>query len=112
MLSSMTQNWWQWLRGWWTIGTLGEFSQLYDTISNIRARQCTRCARGMSRATRELLGPQERPTQPAAVKSLECSLDNPNNVLPQPCTPYCRCPRLSAACHSCLVVSVQTQGPL
>ena len=34
--------------------THGGFSRLYDTISKIRARQCTR---GMSRATRELLGP-------------------------------------------------------
>ena len=38
----MAQSWWQWLRGWWNIGTLGGFSRLYDTISKIRARHGTR----------------------------------------------------------------------
>ena len=38
----MAQGWWQWLRGWWNIGTLGGFSRLYDTISKIRARYATR----------------------------------------------------------------------
>ena len=36
------QSWWQWLRGWWNIGTIGGFSRLYDTISKIRARHGTR----------------------------------------------------------------------
>ena len=38
----MAQSWWQWLRGWWNNGTLGGLSRLYDKISKIRARQCTR----------------------------------------------------------------------
>ena len=38
----MAQSWWQWLRGWWNIGTIGGFSRLYDTISKIRARHGTR----------------------------------------------------------------------
>ena len=37
---------WQWLRGWWTIGTVGGFSRLYDTISKVRARQLTRNEQG------------------------------------------------------------------
>ena len=38
----MAQGWWQWLRGWWNIGTLGGFYRPYDKISKIRARQSER----------------------------------------------------------------------
>ena len=36
----------QWLRGWWNIGTLGGFSRLYDTISKVRARLTERNEQG------------------------------------------------------------------
>ena len=39
----MAQGWWQWLRGWWNIGSLGGFSRLYDTISNIREHVWLTC---------------------------------------------------------------------
>ena len=82
---SMAQGWRLLAQGWWNIATLGGFSRLYDTISKIRARHCTRNEQGYN-AT---LGPKSirRNLHAAAVSStLKCSLSFPNNVLPHPCT--------------------------
>ena len=75
----MAQSWWQWLRGWWNIGSIGGLFRLLDTISKVRARHDTRNEQGYS----QTLGYRslERPTQPAAVNCFADS-DYPKNVLP------------------------------
>ena len=32
----MAQSWWQWLRGWWNIATIGGFSRLYRLRQNLK----------------------------------------------------------------------------
>ena len=60
MLIPMAQSWWQWLRGWWNIGTLGGFSRLYDNISKIRARSDLRTAGAQLVETVPMCGAQLR----------------------------------------------------
>ena len=76
----------QWLRGWWSIGTLGGFLA-FTTRSQNSEHTTLQSTRRISRATRENSWVQERPTQPAAVKCIR-RLPHPKNVLPQPCTEY------------------------
>ena len=81
----MAQSWWQWLRGWGILGLsvvfLGSTIRLQTSETDSRS--------GMSRATRELLGPGACDAtcalcgdRPSSVPSV----DNPTNVLPQPCS--------------------------
>ena len=65
MLIHPPQSWWQWLRGWWNIGTFSGFSRLYGTNSKVRARSRERNEQGYNAS----LGPKSvrRNLQPSSV---------------------------------------------
>ena len=73
----------QWLRGWWSIGTLGGFLA-FTTRSQNSEHTTLQSTRRISRATRENSWVQERPTQPAAVKCVFADYPIPRTYFPSP----------------------------
>ena len=97
----MAQSWWQWLRAWWNIGTLGGFSRLYDTNSKIRARQRTRNEQGYnttlgSKCVRHNLRPSSVPP-----KTTPHQAPPPFSLYAEPRSSN----EMSAARRACFVIS-------